>query len=157
MRYIVKQSVISVDARYLIEDEAGNLAFKVYRQAISLMKRWFFRDATGVDNLIINKKIFSLLPKFEIFFNDDTYAIINKKFSLLNDTFEVTSSYGNYVIRGNKFSFEYQIFKNEVPVATVSKKWVSLGDTYGVEIDENEKATFLLALIISVDASHEGR
>lgn len=157
MRFIIRQKFVSVSERYTIEDEAGNVAYKVYRQAISLKKRWSIRNMRNEEVAIINNIVFSLLPKFEIVLNDENYAKVNKKFSLFGDVFEVQSSMGNYSIKGNHFTNEYEIKKDEQVVAIISKKRFSLADTYGVEINEGENINLILPLVISVDATHEGR
>jgi uncharacterized protein YxjI len=41
-------------------------------------------------------------------------------------------------------------------VAEVSKKWLSLTDTYGVEIDDEQNDILILALAIAIDMmSHD--
>jgi uncharacterized protein YxjI len=51
---------------------------------------------------------------------------------------------------------EYTFTRGEKVVATVSKQWFALGDTYGVEVADGEDDILLLASAVVVDMSCHG-
>ena len=76
---------------------------------------------------------------------------------MFRPSFDISSVYSNYNIDGNLFAYDFSIFKNGSPVAIISKKWFSFSDTYGVSVDDNEDAAFILALVIVLDQIyHDG-
>jgi uncharacterized protein YxjI len=54
-------------------------------------------------------------------------------------------------VQGNILDHEYSISERRKKIAEVSKKWLSLTDTYGVEIDDGQNDILILALAIAID------
>ena len=52
---------------------------------------------------------------------------------------------------GDLFHDEYQILRRGRRVAEVSKHWVALVDTYGVEIEDDEDQLLLLSCAVVID------
>ena len=52
---------------------------------------------------------------------------------------------------GNFVDHEYEIERDGDTVATISKKWFRVRDTYGVQIADGEDQAFLLAVTVCVD------
>ena len=53
--------------------------------------------------------------------------------------------------RGNFTDHEYEIKRDGDVVATISKKWFRVRDTYGVEIRQGEDEPLLLAVTVAID------
>ena len=70
--------------------------------------------------------------------------------------FNVKSKFGEFKIEGNFRSREFKIKKGHQLVATISKKFFSVGDKYGVKIEENQDDAFIVALAIVVDEVAHG-
>ena len=59
-------------------------------------------------------------------------------------------------VQGNLLDHEYSINERRKKIAEVSKKWLSLTDTYGVEIDSGQNDILILAVAIAIDMmSHD--
>jgi uncharacterized protein YxjI len=59
-------------------------------------------------------------------------------------------------VQGNILDHEYSIYERRRKIAEVSKKWLSITDTYGVEIDDGQNDILILALAIAIDMmSHD--
>jgi uncharacterized protein YxjI len=54
-------------------------------------------------------------------------------------------------VQGNILDHEYAIKQGWNKIAEVSKKWLSLTDTYGVEIDDGQNDILVLAVAIAID------
>jgi uncharacterized protein YxjI len=52
---------------------------------------------------------------------------------------------------GNVVDHEYEVKRDGDVIATVSKKWLRVRDTYGIEIREGEDEPLLLALTVAID------
>ena len=58
--------------------------------------------------------------------------------------------------KGNLVDHEYEIERDGDTVATVSKRWFAVRDSYGVEIAPGEDDALVLAITVCIDAmSHE--
>ena len=84
--------------------------------------------------------------------SDRELAVVKKQVALFRQKFKIDSVYGEYMLEGlNILARSYVVTKNGKTVATVDKKFFSLADTYGVEIDAGEDHAFILALVLVVD------
>jgi uncharacterized protein YxjI len=96
-----------------------------------------------------------LLSRFKILSasNDQELATVKQKFTFLRPKFTITSIYGDFVLDGvDIWAHSFKLFKNGRLVATVSKKFFSWTDSYGVEISsDDEDHAFILALVIILD------
>jgi uncharacterized protein YxjI len=54
--------------------------------------------------------------------------------------------------RGNVVDHEYEIERDGDAVATISKKWFRVRESYGVEIVADEDTALILALTVAIDA-----
>lgn len=105
----------------------------------------------------IQQELLHLHPTFNILSarNEDSdrqLAVVKKKFSFLHHKFNIDSAYGQYSLEGlDIFGHSFTLVKNGRVIATVSKKFFSLSDSYGVEIVDDEDHVFILALVIVLD------
>ncbi|HEY8420355.1 MAG TPA: LURP-one-related family protein [Thermoclostridium sp.] len=157
MKYLIRQRVFSLRDSFTIKNEYGEDCFMVYGKIFSLGNKLHLTDLQGRELYYIEQRVFRLLPEYTIYQNGVPVAQVKKNFTLFRPSFDISSVYGNYNIDGNFFAYDFTIFKNGSPVAVISKKWFSFSDTYGVSIDDNEDAAFLLALVIVLDqVYHDG-
>jgi uncharacterized protein YxjI len=156
MKYIIRQKLISLNDRYVVQDENENEKYSIRRQVISLFRRYLIINTEGNVKSQITKKILTILPRFDIALDDGTKAVVKKKFKLFGHSYDIITQSGKYTMNGDYFGHEFEILKDEQVVAKVSKKWISWSDTYGVEVNDNQNDLLLLSIIITLDVSiHE--
>ena len=54
--------------------------------------------------------------------------------------------------RGNVVDHEYEIERDGDTVATISKKWFRVRETYGVEVRDGADSVLVLVVTVAVDA-----
>jgi uncharacterized protein YxjI len=59
-------------------------------------------------------------------------------------------------VQGNLLDHEYAINQKRIKIAEVSKKWLSITDTYGVEVGDGQNDILILALAIAIDMMSHG-
>jgi uncharacterized protein YxjI len=70
----------------------------------------------------------------------------------LSDKWNVNVKGGeDLVVQGNILDLEYDIKQGRKKVAEVSKKWFSITDTYGVEIEDGRNDILILAIAVAID------
>jgi uncharacterized protein YxjI len=57
----------------------------------------------------------------------------------------------DYTVEGDFFAHEYSFTRAGRVVAKVSKEWLTLADTYGVWIQDNEDQILILACTVVID------
>ena len=58
---------------------------------------------------------------------------------------------GDLEARGSLLDHEYTFQRGDQTVATVSKRWFSLSDSYGIDIADGENVVLILASAVVID------
>ncbi|MDQ2087641.1 LURP-one-related family protein [Herbivorax sp. ANBcel31] len=151
MRYIVRQKVFSLRSSFTIKDEGQEDIYLVKGQLLSLGNKLRIFNMGEEELCYIEQQLFRFLPEYNIYIDGVLEASIKKKFALFKNDFEIAAKKGQYYIEGDVFAYEFNIYKEGFMVASVSKKFFSFGDTYGVEVDDDENQVFIMALVIIID------
>jgi uncharacterized protein YxjI len=151
MRFLVKQKIFSFGDNFVIKDDQGNDRFIVRGKVFALGDKLRIYDMQGQELFYIEQKLLRLLPEYTIYKSGQAVATVKKEFTLFKPRFNIWSTYGNYTIQGNFWGMDFSILKNGRQVAQVSKRWLSFGDTYGVDIVDDEDYAFILTLVIVID------
>ena len=153
MRYVMRQKLLSLADNFTIKDEAGRDAFRVKGKIFSFGDKLSFQDMSGKELVFIEQKIFNFGPTYELWRGDEMLAQVKRHlFSFIHHRFSVdVPGPKDLEAEGDFFDHEYVIERGDQPVATVSKKWFSFADTYGIDIDDSEDQVLILATAVVID------
>ena len=130
----------------MIQDASGRDLFFVDGKAISLGRRLEIKDLEGNRLATIQQKLIALTPTFEIQQREGVSARISLKLLSLRDRLKIdVPGNDDLEARGNIFQHEYGIFRGTREVAHISKAWIALGDTYGIDIDDDQDQVLILS------------
>jgi uncharacterized protein YxjI len=118
--------------------------------------KFVIEDMQGVEQVMVRQRVFALRRTFEIYSNGHYYACVKKPFFAFLERYTV-ELYNNdeYRIEGDFFSHEYNIYSlYHGGVASVSKQWLTLTDTYGVLVNDGADAALILACVLIIDICH---
>lgn len=150
MKLLFKQRFFSWFDSYDIYDESGNTVFTV-KGELSWGHLLRIYDGNGREIGCIKEKVFSWLPKFEMYLGERYVGSINKEFSFLTPKFNI--EYKGWHVDGDWFEWDYEIFdaagKN---VATVTKEVWNWTDTYVIDVRDPDDAIYALMLVLAIDA-----
>lgn len=150
MRLLFKQRFFSWFDSYDIYDEAGNTVYTVKGQ-LSWGHCLKIYDKYGSEVGVVQEKIFTLLPKFEMYMGGQYVGCINKEFSLLKPRFNIDCN--GWQVEGNFFEWDYQIVNGSGQcVADVSKQLFNWTDTYVIDVRNPQDALCALMLVLAIDA-----
>ena len=77
-------------------------------------------------------------------------------FTFFHQEFEIDVQDGRSLrAKGEITNHEYQILEAEQPIATISKQWFALRETYGIAIAPGQDEVLLLATAVCVDELSE--
>jgi uncharacterized protein YxjI len=161
VHYRMRQKLLSIGDDFWIEDDTGQRVYKVNGKALRLRKTLILEDPQGHELAKIQERVARIKDSMEIEDADGNRVAMVKKalISPLRDRWVVKISDGpDLDVQGNVLDHEYTFSDGRTPVATISKKWFRVADTYGVEIDPGQDPVVILAATVAVDAmAHEGR
>lgn len=153
MRYVLKQQFFSWGADFMIQDAEGNDAFIVDGAGFSIGAQLSFKDLAGNELLFIKQRMLSWGPTYEIYKGDQLLSVVSKElFTLFSCSFTVdVPGPDDLQAEGDFLDLEYEMSRGGRKVATVSKHFFSLSDTYGVDIAEGEDDVLILASVVVID------
>ncbi len=132
-RYKIRQKMFSIGDDFWIENQEGD------REALRLRETLFFEDMNGNKLCKIQERLLAIKDTMVVEDADGHQMAVIKKglIAPLGDHWTVTVRGGpDLDVQGNILDHEYSINERRNKIAEVSKKWLSLTDTYGVEIGE---------------------
>jgi len=147
---------MTLASQYDINDENGNLVFAVKGKFFSWGDNLSFQKADGTEIAQIRQKLLSFMPKYEIYFGSKHFATIVREFSWFKKKFTLDVPGPNdYTIHGDFWNYEYEFERKNQIVATVSRKYWSWTDTYGVDIADGEDDISILAAVTVVSLCNQ--
>lgn len=155
MKLYLKQKVFKFLDHYDVYDEEQNVIFTVNQKFRFLGFHADVIAKEGFSSFEIDKEVFRFLPKYILTFEDGEQIILNFRFSLLKRKIDVESTFGNLFVRGSYWDLDFDVLKEQEVIATISKKWLSWGDTYEVDIYDEKYASEVLGIVIAIDSQKD--
>ncbi|MFP3989130.1 LURP-one-related family protein [Streptomyces sp. E11-3] len=153
MRYLVRDRVFGIGDDYWIEDEQGRKAFLVDGKAMRLRETFELKDPQGQVLIDIRKKLISLRDTMVIERGDEPLATVKRKrFSLLRNHFRVALEDGSELdVSGKILDREFAIEYDGELLAEISRRWLRIRETYGVNVvREDADPALLIAVAVCV-------
>lgn len=150
MKLLFKQKMFSWFDSYDVFNETGETVYTVKGQ-LSWGHCFKIFDAAGGEVGTIKQKIFSFLPRFEIYFGEQYVGSICKEFTLFKPRYNI--DYNGWNVEGNFFEWDYSILNGVgQTVAAITKEFFNLTDTYSIDVVNPADALSVLLLVIAIDA-----
>jgi uncharacterized protein YxjI len=150
--YQLKQKVWSFGDSYNVLGDQGQQVLNVQGKYFSWGDSLSLTDIHGVEVAQIKQRLMTFMPTYELFRDGQLFAKIVKEFTWFKSKFCLDVPGPNdYEISGSFWEYEYQFRRSGRVVATVSKKYWSWGDTYGVEIVDGEDVLSILSAVVVID------
>ena len=150
MKLLFKLRMFSWFDSYDIYDDYGNTIYIVKGQLAwgHLLKIY---DSNNNEIGYIKEKIFTFLPKFEIYINREYIGSIKREFTFFKPKY--TIDFNNWQIEGDFFEWDYRILNNyNQHIATISKHLFNWTDTYVIDVLNPSDALYALMLVLAIDA-----
>ena len=152
MLYLMRQKLFSFGDDYTIKDEAGRDCFYVDGRAFSLGDKLSFQDMQGNELAFIREKLLSIGKTYVIDYPCGSATVKKHLFTFLRCAFTVdVPGPDDMEATGSLLDHEYTFQRAGRTVATVSKRWFTLSDSYGVDIADGENDVVILASTVVID------
>jgi len=155
--YTIEQKILALRDTFGIKDRGGNLLAYVKKQLVSFGPKFWYESTNGERLGEIHGKVLAIRPTFEIYNSQgQLVAQVKKKIlKLIGEAWWMENSSGQEIakIKGNVWEHDYHIQDTSgQPIAQIHKKWVSVRDSYNVEILNPAMDPYLvLSYAISLD------
>ncbi|MEU7381460.1 MULTISPECIES: LURP-one-related family protein [unclassified Streptomyces] len=153
MRFLVRDRIFGIGDDYWIEDEHGRKVFLVDGKAMRLRDTFELKDAHGRVLINIHQKMLALRDTMVIERDGEALAKIRRKrLSLLRNHYRVSLVDGTELdVSGKILDREFAVEYDGDLLAVISRRWLSVVETYGVDIvREDADPALLIAVAVCV-------
>lgn len=153
MELLIKQRVFSWTDSYDVYDASGNARYYVKADFFSIGHRIrIFDKATSEELGCISQRLLALMPTFDIEIAGRTVGTVRKKFSIFGENYEV--DYRGWDVEGDFMGWDYQVLQDNREILSISKQWLSWGDTYILRFVSPADELPGLLLVLAIDAAN---
>jgi uncharacterized protein YxjI len=155
--FLIRERLFSVGDDFDVLDEQGNKLYKVDGKAFSLRDKVVIEDPHGDEVATVHRHLIALRPTYEIRIGGETAAEVRKKlFTPFRDKFTIdVPGDDDLEMKGDLLNHEYEIELDGHQVAEVSKRWLTIRDTYAVRVDEGADELLIVCAVIALDLAME--
>ena len=153
MKRYIKEKVFSWGDKFTVKDEQGHDKYVVEGEVFSWGKKLHIYDMTGREVAFIKQEVWSFLPRYYVFCGGQQVAEIKKEFTFLFPKYSIEGL--GWEIDGSFLAHEYEITKGGRSIVTISKEWMTWGDSYELNIANPADEILALAVVITIDCVME--
>ena len=153
MRLYIREKVFSWGDKFTVKDEYGYDKYVVEGEIFSWGKKLHVYDMVGREVAFIKQEVWSFLPRYYVFCGDRQMAEIKKEFTFLFPKYSIEGL--GWEINGSFMAHEYEITKGDLPIVTISKEWMTWGDSYELNIANPADEIVALAVVLTIDCVTE--
>lgn len=153
MKLYIKEKVFSWGDKFTVKDAYGEDKYIVEGEVFTFGKKLHVYDRAGREVAFIKQEIWSFLPRYYVFCGDRQIAEIKKEFTFLFPRYTIDGL--GWEIDGSFMAHDYQITKQGRKIVTISKEWMTWGDSYELDIADPADELVALAVVIAIDCVTE--
>src|SRR3954452_5919332 len=151
-RFQMREKLASIGDDSWIEDDQGDRVFKVNGKAMRVRDTFLLEDRAGHEVAKIQARKLHARDTMDVERDGHTVARVHKALVGIRDRFKIDIEDGDDLdAHGNIVDHEYEIKRGGDVIATVSKKWFRVRDTYGVGVGGVGDEPLLLALTVALE------
>ena len=153
MKLYIKEKVFSWGDQFTVKDACGEDKYIVEGEIFTFGKKLHVYDRNGREVAFIKQEVWSFLPRYYVFCGDRQIAEIKKEFTFLFPRYTIEGL--GWEINGSFLEHNYQITKSGRNIVTISKEWMTWGDSYELDIADPTDELVALAVVIAIDCVTE--
>jgi uncharacterized protein YxjI len=156
--YVIRERFFSIGDDFDVLDEHGNKVLHVDGKVFSVRNKVVIEDLSGAEVASVHRHLVALRPTYEIRIGGEKAAEVRKKlFTPFHDKFTIdVPGPDDLEMRGELLDHEYTIEQGGREVAAVSKRWLTVRDTYAVQVAADQDPLLIIASVLALDLALDG-
>ena len=147
----IKQKLFSLSGKFTVKDESEEDVYFLEGSWMQIPKTYEMMNADLKQVALITKKTFSFLPTFIVEMEGQEIATIKKQFTFLKANYSIEAA--GIEVRGNWWDMNFEVYHNGELIGAVDKHWFTWGDSYQIQVMNEEIETLLVAIVIAIDCA----
>jgi len=145
----IKQKVFSLSDKFTVKDQQEKDVYYVEGSFMKVPKTFSIMNTAREEIALITKKVLSFLPKFFVEVNGQELLTIKKELSFFKARYTIDAA--GIDVHGNWWEMDFEVLQNGEVVGKVTKEWFTWGDSYKVQILDEEMETIIIAIVVAID------
>jgi uncharacterized protein YxjI len=155
--YLIRERFFAFGDDFDVLDENGTRVFRVDGKVLSVRDKLVIEDPAGAEVATVHRHLVALRPTYEIRIGGEKAAEVRKKlFTPFREKFTVdVPGPDDLQMRGDLLDHEYVIELGGQEVAEVSKRWLTVRDTYAVNVAPEIDPLLIICSVLALDLAME--
>jgi uncharacterized protein YxjI len=155
--FVIREKFFSLGDDFDVLDENGTKIYRVDGKVFSVRNRVVIEDVAGNEVASVHRQLVALRPTYEIRIGGEKAAEVRKKLlTPFRDKFTIdVPGPDDLTMKGDLLDHEYVIELGGEEVAAVSKRWLSIRDTYAVQVTANVEPLLIIGSVLALDLALE--
>ena len=151
--YVIRERFFSIGDDFDIVDDQGDKVFHVDGKVFSVRNKLVIEDPSGAEVASVHRHLVALRPTYEVSIGGEKAAEVRKKlFTPFREKFTIdVPGPDDLEMKGDLIDHEYTIDRGSREVAAVSKRWLTIHDTYAVQIAADQEPLLILGSVLALD------
>jgi uncharacterized protein YxjI len=153
----LRRRMFTIGEDFWIQNERGENSFRVDQEMLHIRETFALHDANGNELATVDRKILAIQPTMNIERNGQVWATVRKAlFTLLRQHFSIeVAGGGELEAKGDILNHEYEITSGGQVAATISKRWFTITESYGIAVAPGQDQVLLLCAAVCIDELSE--
>ncbi len=147
----IKQKVFKITDHYPILDEQQRTVYEVNQDLKFFGNTVHVSDANGIERFVVDKEIFTFLPRFVVRFSSGQEVILRSRMEFFKKKIDIEQDGPALYLEGDWLDFDFTVYRDSEAIGKISREFLAWGDTYQMAIYEPQYEELVVALTIAVD------
>jgi uncharacterized protein YxjI len=154
---VIRERFFSIGDDFDVLDEHGTKLLRVDGKVFSVRNKLVIEDPSGDEVASVHRHVIALRPTYEIRIGGEKAAEVRKRlFTPFRDKFTIdVPGPDDLEMKGNLLDHEYVIEQGGEEVAAVSKRWLTIRDTYAVQVAAGIEPLLIVGAVLALDLAME--
>lgn len=148
MKLYIRAKRFSMRETLIVRDEKNEPIYEIKSEWLSFGRKVHIYDQNNEEAVSIEEKKLGFKPQYGIYQLDTKVAEVKKDEKIMGSDFEINKI--NWRITGDVKDNEFKIKENLRTIAELKKKWFSVGESFVLEVEEEENSVVALAIVIAI-------
>ena len=151
--FVIRERFFSIGDDFDVLDEHGTELFHVDGKVLSVRNKVVIEDPSGAEVATVHRHLVALRPTYEIRVGGEKAAEVRKKlFTPFREKFTIdVPGPDDLEMKGDLLDHEYVIERGGDEVAAVSKRWLTIRDTYAVRVADGIDPLLIIGSVLALD------
>jgi uncharacterized protein YxjI len=151
MKLYIKQKVFTFADRFTVKNEAGADVYTAVGELFTLGKKLNIFEGTNthIPAARIEQKVMSWTTRFSIILRGNHVTDMVRKVTLFSNNYKLEGL--PWHMEGNFLGHDYRLMYAHHTIMQLSRKFISWGDSYELDIADNQDPLLCLSIALAVD------